>query len=110
MPTYRPTNAGHQTKGTLWGGFSPAQLAALTGVFMGAVMLTFVSIIVMKINIWLAVIFIFLLPNTLLLLVIFTLIMGKPKRYLRDWLESRIVGRTTVQLGKISEPSPIDLE
>ncbi|WP_342751199.1 hypothetical protein OH491_27585 (plasmid) [Termitidicoccus mucosus] len=70
MPTYRPTNAGHQTKGTLWGGFSPAQLAALTGVFMGAVMLTFVSIIVMKINIWLAVIFIFLLPNTLLLLVI----------------------------------------
>jgi hypothetical protein len=109
MPTYRPTNAGLQTKGTLFGGFDPTVSTILAGCFMGNVMLTFGSISALHTPWYIVVPFFFILPNAVLVSVVFFLIMGKPKRYLRDWFESRLLGRSEVDLNDIAEPPRIDL-
>ncbi|MFI5337711.1 MAG: hypothetical protein ACHQ5A_13060 [Opitutales bacterium] len=110
MPTYRSTNSGLQTKGTLWAGFDPLVSAIIAGVFMVSVMLTFGTISVLHLSWMLVVPVFFLLPNFLLLGVVFFLIMGKPPRYLPDWADSRILGRTAVHLGDIREPEPFDTD
>lgn len=111
MPTYRPTNAGLQTKGTLWGMFDPTTTAVLAGVFMGTVIFTFASISALKVNWVFATIVFFALPNTITLAAIFFLIMGKPPRYLLDWCDSCILRRIACRLDKIDEPRlPIDLQ
>ena len=101
MPIYRPTNSGLQTKGTLWGGFDPAVSSIVAGVFMVSVMFTFGAISVLKVSWTMAVPACFLLPNAVLFAVIFSLIMGKPPRYLLDWLDSRILGRAEVDLARL---------
>jgi len=103
MPVYRPTNAGVQTKGTLWAGFDPNTSAAIAGVFLGSVMFTFAAIAKGKMPWALAVPGLFLLPNVLLLSIVFFLILGKPPRYLRDWAESRILARTEVDRAGVVE-------
>lgn len=103
MPTYRPTNSGLQTKGTLWAGFDPTISSLVAGVFMVSVMLTFGAISVFKLSWLFAVPVCFLLPNLLLLAVIFGLILGKPPRYFRDWCESRVLGRTEIDLTRLPE-------
>jgi hypothetical protein len=107
MPTYRPTNAGLQTKGTLWAGFDPSTSALIAGVFMASVMVTFATISALKLSWLIAVPLFFVAPNAVLLATVFFLIMGKPPRYLRDWAESRILGRTEfalVSLGRLEPP------
>lgn len=108
MPTYRPTNAGLQTKGTLWGGFDPVTSGIIAGVFMFSVMGTFAAIAVLKLS-WVFVVpVVFVLPNAGLLSVIFLLIMGKPPGYLRDWCESRILEQTQADLTRLAEPPPFE--
>lgn len=110
MPTYRPTNAGLQTKGSLLGGFDPATTAILSGVFLGSVLTTFGSISMLHAS-WYIIVPCFLLaPNLAVLFVLFTLVIGKPKRYLRDWFESRVLGLTEVNASNIHEPVRLDLE
>ena len=104
MPTYRPTNSGLQTKGTLLAGFDPATSAVVAGVFMVSIMVTFAAISVLKVAWFVALPVCFLIPNAALLSVIFFLIMGKPPGYLRDWLESRVFGWTGVDLTSLPEP------
>lgn len=108
MPVYRPTNVGLQTRGTLWAGFDPSTSAVVAGVFMASVMITFATISALKISWLLAVPVFFVLPNALLLSAVFFLVMGKPPRYLRDWVESRILGRTEVNFPQMAEPEPPD--
>jgi len=108
MPTYRPTNAGLQTKGTLWAGFDPMTSGIVAGVFMVSVMMTFASISVLKLSWLFAVPVLFALPNVALLSVVFFLIMGKPPGYLRDWFESRILERTEANLTRFTEPPAFD--
>ena len=110
MPTYRSTNSGLQTKGTLWAGFDPAVSAIIAGVFMVSVMLTFATISVLHLPWMLVVPVFFLLPNFLLLCVVFFLIMGKPPRHLRDWADSRLTGRTEIHQGRLAEPEHFDLD
>ncbi len=109
MPTYRSTNSGLQTKGTLWAGFDPLVSAIIAGVFLITVMVTFATITVLSVP-WIIVLpLFFLLPNFLLLGVVFFLIMGKPPRYLADWADSRLLRRTEVPWpGGGSEPEPFD--
>ncbi len=108
MPTYRTTNAGLQTKGTLWAGFDPMTSGIVAGVFMVSVMATFAAISVLKLN-WLFVVpVLFVAPNGVLLAVVFLLIVGKPAGYLKDWFESRILERTVSDLTLLQEPTPID--
>ena len=108
MPTYRPTNAGLQTKGTLWAGFDPMTSGIVAGVFMVSVMATFAAISVLKCSWMFAVPVLFVLPNVALLAVVFLLIMGKPPGYLRDWFESRILERREAALPQLVEPPPFD--
>jgi hypothetical protein len=103
MPTYRPTNAGLQTKGTLWAGFDPMTSGIVAGVFMVSVMATFAAISVLKCSWMFAVPVLFVLPNVALLAVVFLLIMGKPPGYLRDWFESRILERREASLPQLVE-------
>jgi len=110
MPAYRSTNSGLQTKGTLWAGFDPTVSALIMGVFMVSVMVTFGCIGVLHAPWLLAVPVCFLAPNVLLLGTVFLLIMGKPPRYLADWIESRLLARTEVRLGDIVAPEPFDLD
>lgn len=110
MPTYRPTNSGLQTKGTLWGGFDPTISSLVAGVFMLTVMATFGAISVVKLSWLYAVPVCFLLPNLLLLGVIFTLILGKPPRYLRDWFDSRVLGQTGIDLTRVPEASAPEID
>ena len=110
MPTYRQTNAGMQTKGTLFAGFDPATTSILAGVFMLSVMATFASIAVLKMAWWFPVLFFFALPNLAILCVVFFLIMGKPPGYVRDWADSKILGRAEVNGAAVSEPTTFDLE
>jgi hypothetical protein len=108
MPTYRPTNAGLQTKGTLWAGFDPMTSGVVAGVFMVSVMATFAAISVLKCSWLFAVPVLFALPNGTLLSVIFLLIMGKPPGHLRDWFESRILERKETDLTRLAELPPFD--
>ena len=108
MPTYRPTNAGLQTKGTLWAGFDPMTSGIVAGVFMVSVMATFAAISVLKCSWMFAVPVLFVLPNVALLSVVFLLIMGKPPGYLRDWFESRILGRKEAALPQLADLPPFD--
>ena len=108
MPTYRPTNSGMQTKGTLWGGFDPMTSGIIAGVFMVSVMATFAAISVLKLSWMFAIPVLFVVPNGALLAVVFLLIMGKPPGYLRDWFESRILERTQADLTRLAEPPPFD--
>ena len=110
MPTYRPTNAGLQTKGTLWAGFDPSTSAVVAGVFMASVMITFATISALKLSWLLAVPVFFVLPNAALLSAVFFLILGKPPRYLRDWVESRLLGRTEVDLTRLAEMEPPEID
>ena len=108
MPTYRPTNAGLQTKGTLWGGFDPMTSGIVAGVFMVSMMATFAAISALKCSWMFAVPVLFVLPNVALLSVVFFLVMGKPPGYLRDWFESRILSRREASLPQLVEPPPFD--
>jgi len=110
MPNYRPTNAGLQTKGTLWAGFDPSTSAVIAGVFMASVMITFATISALKLSWLIAVPLFFLLPNALLLATVFFLIVGKPPRYLRDWAESRLLGRCEFSLTALGRLETPDLE
>jgi hypothetical protein len=110
MPTYRPTNAGLQTKGTLWAGFDPSTSAVVAGVFMASVMVTFATISALKLSWLLAVPVFFVLPNAVLLSAVFFLILGKPPRYLRDWAESRLLDRTEVDLTRLAEIEPAEID
>jgi hypothetical protein len=109
MPTYRPTNAGLQTKGTLWAGFDPTTSGIVAGVFMVSVMATFAAISVLKFSWLFAVPVLFVLPNVALLSVVVLLVMGKPPGYLRDWFESRILERKETGLNWAEELPPLDL-
>lgn len=110
MPVYRATNAGLQTKGTLWAGFDPTVSSVVAGVFMISVMFTFAAISVLKMAWTMAVVGFFLAPNLLLLAAIFGLVVGKPPRYLLDWLDSRVLGRTEVELARVSVPDAPEVE
>lgn len=110
MPTYRPTNSGLQSKGTLWAGFDPTVSAIIAGVFMLTMIATFVGITVLHVSWMLVVPVLFVLPNVLLLAAVFLLIMGKPPRYLADWADSRLLGRGEVRCRNMSEPEPFNLE
>lgn len=108
MPTYRPTNAGLQTKGTLWAGFDPMTSGIVAGVFMVSVMATFAAISVLKCS-WLFVVpVLFVLPNAALLSVVLLLVMGKPPGYLRDWFESRILERKETGIAGGEELPPLE--
>jgi len=67
-------------------------------------MATFAAISVFKLSWMVAIPACFVLPNAVLLLVIFSLVMGKPPRYLLDWLDSRVLGRTEADLTQLGEP------
>ncbi len=108
MPTYRPTNAGLQTKGTLWAGFDPMTSGVVAGVFMVSVMATFAAIAVVKCSWLFAVPVLFVLPNVALLSVVLMLVMGKPPGYLRDWFESRIMERTEIGMSTENEQPPFE--
>lgn len=108
MPTYRPTNSGMQTKGTLWAGFDPMTSGIVAGVFMVSVMATFAAISVLKCSWLFALPVLFVLPNAALLSVLLLLVMGKPPGYLRDWVESRILERKEAEAPWTEEPPPID--
>ena len=110
MPTYRPTNSGLQTKGTLWAGFDPTVSSLVAGVFMVSVMSTFAAISVFRISWLFAVPVCFLLPNLLLLAVVFGLILGKPRRYFLDWLDSRVLGRTEADLTRLPETTAPEID
>ena len=110
MPTYRPTNSGLQTKGTLWAGFDPTISSLVAGVFMVSVMFTFAAISVFNLSWLFAVPVCFLLPNLLLLAVVFGLILGKPPRYFLDWLDSRVLGRTGVDLAQLPEAGAPEID
>lgn len=107
---YRATNAGLQTKGTLWAGFDPTVSSVVAGVFMVSVMLTFAAISVLKVAWTVAVPSCFLAPNLVLLAGIFGLVVGKPPRHLLDWLDSRVLGRTEVELSRVSESEAPEVE
>jgi hypothetical protein len=110
MPIQRPTNSGLQTRGTLWAGFDPTTSSLVAGVFMVSVMFTFGAISVLKVSWVFAVPVCFLLPNLLLLTVIFALVLGKPPRHLRDWLDSRVLERNGVDLRRVPEPVAPEIE
>ena len=110
MPTYRSTDSGLQTKGTLWAGFDPMVSSLIAGGFMVTVMVTFATITVLKLSWLLVVPVFFVLPNLGLLSVVLFLIMGKPPRYLADWADSRLLGRTTVHCHALMEPEAFDVE
>ncbi len=74
---------------------------------MVSVMVTFGTVSVLKFPWLIALPGFFLLPNGVLLAVLFFLVMGRPPRYLRDWFESRVLGRTEVEalnLPEIEQP------
>jgi hypothetical protein len=104
MATYRTTNSGLQTKGTLWAGFDPVVSSIVAGVFMVTVMATFATITVLHLSWMLVLPFCFVLPNLLMLVVVFYLIMGKPPRYLADWVDARILQRDEVRCEQLTEP------
>jgi hypothetical protein len=80
----------------------------VAGVFMVSVMATFAAISVLKCSWLIAVPFLFVLPNVVLLSIIFLLIMGKPPGYLRDWFESRILARRETALPFLMDLPPFD--
>lgn len=110
MPVYRVTNAGLQTKGSLWAGFDPTVSSVVAGVFMVSVMLTFAAISALKVSWTMAVPACFIAPNLLLFAGIYGLMVGKPPRYLMDWLDSRVLGRTEVDLTRVPVPEIPELE
>lgn len=104
MPTFRPTNAGLQTKGTLWGNFDPQTTTIVAGVFGATVMCTYGAIAGLRLAWYFAVGAFFVLPNAILLFVVFALIQGRPRGYLRDWLATFVFGRVAVDHRAITEP------
>ncbi len=76
----------------------------MAGVFLVSVMVTFASISALKLSWVVAVGLFFLVPNGLMLAVVFGLVMGKPPKYVRDWAESRLLGKTRLNLEGMAEP------
>lgn len=104
MPTYRPTNTGFQTKGKLSRFLEPASMSIVMGSFMASMFATFITMFVLSWSFLIVIPLCLLLPNAVSLYVVFFLIQGKPKGYLRDWLRTHVFGHTTATSWKDDFP------
>jgi hypothetical protein len=106
MANNRTTNAGMQTKGVLLAGLDPMMATLFAGSFIVSMALTYGLVVRFHFS-WIFSAFVFfVLPNGGLALVTMTLIIGKPPGYLRDWIESYLLGSDSVDASRLRPLDP----